>query len=188
MSKKWIILDRDGTLILDKNYLGNPDGVELLPNVSKGLLRLGQFGYKFVVVSNQSGVGRGYFTKNDMDAVNKRVSELLFSGGVVIEGFYSCPHLPEEKCLCRKPEIGLVESAAKELNFRLDEVLCVIGDKESDIKLASNIGVMSLLLATGYGKHEYERGIRGTYFAQDMLGVSDLLISLAKDDIVEQNN
>lgn len=184
MSKKWIILDRDGTVIVDKNYLGDPDKVELLPNVAAGLLRLSRLGYKFVVVSNQSGVARGYFTQDDMNRVNKRVSELLLSDGIVIEGFYSCTHLPETKCKCRKPEAGLVESAAKDLNFSFEDILCVIGDKEADVKLASKIGTVSVLLSTGYGRREYDRGVRGTYFAQDMLCASDLLISLVKDDIV----
>lgn len=174
--KRWIILDRDGTVIEDKNYLSDPGGAELLPNAAEGLSKLAEAGYKFVVVTNQSGVGRGYYRESDMNAVNSRVKELLEEKGVTIEGFYCCTHRPDENCGCRKPKGGLAELAASELGFELRDVLCVIGDKESDIKLADNIGAKSVLVMTGYGKSEAESGVGADIRACDLKDAARIII------------
>ena len=105
---KYIILDRDGTLIEEKNYLHDPDQVSLLPGVIEGLKKLASAGYKFIVLTNQSGIGRGYFKESDMFAVNERLSFILSSEGIEITKFYYCPHKPEEGCRCRKPKPGMV--------------------------------------------------------------------------------
>lgn len=88
MSRRWLLLDRDGTLIAEKHYLHDPAQVEVLPGVLEGLLRLRKAGYKFAVLTNQSGIGRGYYSKADMDAVHRRLAGLLAAGGVGIEGFF----------------------------------------------------------------------------------------------------
>ena len=160
--KKWIILDRDGTLIKDKNYLHDPNGAELTEGAADGLRLLAKMGYKFVVLTNQSGIGRGYFTEDEMNAVHLRVDEMLACAGVRVEGWFHCPHKPADGCSCRKPAAGLAVEAQRKLGFRREDIAFVMGDKQSDVELAEALGAPSVLLMTGYGASEYERGVRGT--------------------------
>ncbi|MGD9639814.1 MAG: D-glycero-alpha-D-manno-heptose-1,7-bisphosphate 7-phosphatase, partial [Synergistaceae bacterium] len=150
-NNKFIILDRDGTIIQDKNYLHDPDQVFLLPGVVKGLKKLSHKGFKFIVLTNQSGIGRGYFKESDMFLVNDRLSAILSEEGIRITRFYYCPHKPEEECRCRKPRLGMVHDACSELGLTIEDICCVIGDKKSDVELADNIGAASVLVLTGYG-------------------------------------
>lgn len=148
--RRFVLLDRDGTIIVDKNYLSDPAGVELLPGAAEGLLLLQKSGFGLVVVTNQSGIGRGYYSIQDMDAVNKRMCLLLADSGIVFDGIYFCPHGPHDKCDCRKPLPGMALRAAAELGFEL-ELAVVIGDKAADLDLARAIGARSVLVRTGYG-------------------------------------
>lgn len=165
---RWIILDRDGTLIREKNYLHEPEEAELVPGAAEGLRLLAEAGYRFAVVTNQSGIGRGYYTEKDMCAVHKRIEEMLAEHGVRVEGWFHCPHVPEENCGCRKPERGLVDRAAAALGFELSEIAAVIGDKECDIMLAKTLEVPSVLVMSGYGRAEYAKGARGDLNCEDM--------------------
>ncbi|MBN2450480.1 MAG: HAD family hydrolase [Lentisphaeria bacterium] len=143
-------LDRDGTLIVEKNYLADPAGVELLPGVPAGLRRLRELGYALVVVTNQSGVGRGYFRAADVEAVHGRLRELLAAEGVRLDGIYWCPHRPEEGCRCRKPAPGLIEQACRDAGWDLRRSV-VIGDKACDIEQGKACGLRTILVTTGYG-------------------------------------
>lgn len=160
--KKWIILDRDGTLIKEKEYLHDPDGAELTEGAAEGLRTLAKLGYRFIVLTNQSGIGRGYFTEDEMNAVHLRVNEMLACAGVSVDGWFHCPHKPSDGCSCRKPAIGLVREAQKKLRFDAADIAFVMGDKRSDIELAEALDAPSVLLMTGYGASEYARGVRGT--------------------------
>lgn len=144
------LLDRDGTLIVEKDYLADPDGVELEAGAAAALRTLAKLGLVLVVVSNQSGIGRGYFTRARADAVNARVDELLSAEGVEIAGWYLCPHAPDEACCCRKPLPGLAHAAAAELGLDLQRSF-VIGDKPADVGLARAVGATGLLVLTGHG-------------------------------------
>ena len=137
--KKAVFLDRDNTLIYDPGYIHEPEKVRLLEGVPEGLKLLKDAGFLLVVVSNQSGIGRGYFEEEDFWAVNRRLQELLKPCGVQIDAFYFCPHRPDENCSCRKPKTGMVERAAEELGIDVSESV-VIGDKDSDVELAFNCG------------------------------------------------
>lgn len=174
--RKWLILDRDGTLIQEKNYLHDPEGVVIYPEVIKGLCKLKESGYKFVVVTNQSGIGRGYYTENDLKAVNLRISSLLKEYGIEIAGYYHCPHVPGYGCSCRKPAAGLISTAASELGFDISDIAYVIGDKKSDVELAENIGVPSVLVKTGYGAEEYENGASPAFAVQDFNEAADVIL------------
>lgn len=145
VKKKALFLDRDGTLIVDRDYLGDPDGVELLPGVGAALRKAREAGFLLVVVSNQSGVGRGYFPESAIAAVNARMAEYLAEEGVEIDGFYHCPHRPDEGCSCRKPEPGMIEAAVHDLGIDASASF-VIGDKESDVLLAKYTGARGVLL------------------------------------------
>jgi D-glycero-D-manno-heptose 1,7-bisphosphate phosphatase len=140
-----VFLDRDGTLIEDRDYLDDPAGVELLPGVNEWLPRLRDAGYLLVVVTNQSGIGRGYFTKEDYLRVTERMVEAL---PVPLDGIYYCPHAPEQSCECRKPAPDLLFRAAAELGVEL-AASWMIGDTERDVLAGLNAGCRAVLIGDG---------------------------------------
>jgi D-glycero-D-manno-heptose 1,7-bisphosphate phosphatase len=151
-------LDRDGTLIVERNYLADPAGVELLPGAAAGLRRLAEAGYALVLVTNQSGIARGLFGDADFGAVQRRMAELLAAEGVRLDGVYHCPHHPDFSgpCTCRKPAPGLFVRAAAELG--LDPARSVyIGDRLADVLAAGELGGRAFLVRTGYGDAERDR-------------------------------
>lgn len=150
-SKRYVLLDRDGTVIVDKHYLSDPAGVELLPGAAEGLGRMRDMGFGLAVLSNQSGVGRGYFDQASVEACNLRLKELLAGRGVDVDGFYCCPHGPDEGCRCRKPAPGLMEQAAEELGFDPGRSW-MIGDKCADMGLGRAVGAATILVLTGKGE------------------------------------
>lgn len=139
MSRPWLLLDRDDTIIDDPGYLSDPAGLVFLPGALEGLAAFHKAGWPLVVISNQSGLGRGYFTLADLEAVHFRFRELLAEGGVELAGIYFCPHAPTEACDCRKPEPGLAQLAASDLGLDLAQAV-MVGDKESDLELGRRIG------------------------------------------------
>lgn len=155
-TKAVVLLDRDGTINIDYGYLSDPSGVVLIDGAAEAVKRLNDRGIKAVVVSNQSGVGRGYFTDEDVSAVNKRLSDLLGERGARMDGIYYCPHRPDEECGCRKPKAGLFMKAAREQGIDAVPVY-VVGDKASDVGLARNIGARSVLVLTGCGPEELKK-------------------------------
>lgn len=167
--KKFVLLDRDGTIIVDKHYLCDPEGVELIPNAAEGLKKIQSLGYGLIILTNQSGIGRGYYSEKQMHAVNARMLELLNSGGVSIDGIYFCPHSPDQSCNCRKPETGMIEAAKKDFPINTSESY-VIGDKACDINCGKNAGTRSILVRTGKGlKSEATIGSEADYVADDLL-------------------
>jgi histidinol-phosphate phosphatase family protein len=145
-----VFLDRDGTLIIDKDYLSDPDGVCLEHGVVDGLAMLAGYGHPLVVLSNQSGIGRGLFPESDAHRVNARVADLLRAQGIEILAWYLCPHAPEAMCDCRKPLPGMALAASRDWNLELAGSY-VIGDKISDLELADAIGATGILVTTGHG-------------------------------------
>ena len=136
--KKACFLDRDGVLIEDRNYLSDPAGVVLCPHVPEALRLLRVHDYLLIVVSNQSGIARGYFTKNDLRRVENRLNELLAEHGIFLDDVFYCFHHPKGaipeyavKCTCRKPEPGMLLQAAQKHGIDLKQSL-MIGDKVSD--------------------------------------------------------
>lgn len=156
-----VFLDRDGTVIVEKHYLHDPAGVELLPGAAEGLKRMAALGLKLVLVSNQSGVGRGYFGRGDVERVHGRLVELLSAQGVRLDGFYICPHAPAKvsgvECSCRKPRPGLIERACAELALDAGASF-VVGDKPCDVDLGLVVNATTILVTTGYGAAHAEAG------------------------------
>jgi D-sedoheptulose 7-phosphate isomerase len=148
--RRFVVLDRDGTIIIERHYLSDPHQVELVSGAAKGLRRMGEMGLGLVVITNQSAIGRGLFDSGQLDLIHQRLCELLEGEGVHLNGIYFCPHIPEDDCSCRKPRTGLLELAAKELDFN-PQVCFVIGDKPSDIELGQGVGATTFLVRTGYG-------------------------------------
>lgn len=169
-----VFLDRDGTVIVERHYLSDPDSVDLLPGAVEGLRRIRDLGLPMVLVTNQSGVGRGYFGRDAVERVHGRLLDLLATQGVGLSAIYSCPHKPEEGCGCRKPLPGLIERAAAELD--LDLAACfVIGDKPCDIDLGLLVNATTFLVRTGYGAKHVEEGTCHPHFV-----VSDLAEAAAR--------
>ncbi len=153
-----LLVDRDGTLIVDKYYLADPDQVELIEGSAGALRAARSLGYKIIIVSNQSGVAKGYHTLDAVKQVNERLLQLLGAEGVQPDGVYFCPHhvsqgtVPEFsiECDCRKPSPGMAERAALELGLDLRKSV-VVGDSQVDLGLGRVIGARPILVRTGYG-------------------------------------
>lgn len=178
--KRYALLDRDGTIIEEAHYLSDPDGVVLIPGVGPALVRLIEAGFGLVVVSNQSGVGRGYYDEAAMDRVNRRMADLLAEQGVIFDGIYCCVHAPEEDCACRKPKSGLVDRAAADLDFDPSRGF-VVGDHLSDIGLARAIGAQAFYVLTGHGRDAVDRAVDLADHVVDSL-VEAVEIVLSQED------
>lgn len=142
-----VFLDRDGTLIQDVNYAADEEQVVLLPGVAEALLVMRELGFKLIVISNQSGVGRGIISPEQAAAVHSRFVLLMHQSGVALDGVYYCPHEPSARCECRKPLPGLVLLAAREHSIDLTRSVFV-GDKQTDMETGMNAGIHSLLLTS----------------------------------------
>lgn len=151
-----VFLDRDGTLIVERHYLGDPAGVTLEDGVVEGLHHLRGARARIAVVTNQSGIARGYFTPATVAAIHAEVDRQLAREGLHLDGWYVCPHGPQDGCRCRKPAPGLVETACRDLVAKdsaardgaCEPAGCfVIGDKPSDIDLAARVGGTGILVS-----------------------------------------
>lgn len=146
-----VFLDRDGTLIAEKNYLHRPEDVEIFPGVGGALKRLSDAGFRLFMVSNQSGVGRGYFTLADVDRVNEHLAHELARAGVCFEKIYIAPEAPDQPSRGRKPSPQFLFDARDEFGLNLAASF-MVGDKLIDLECGWNAGVKeSILVRTGYG-------------------------------------
>lgn len=179
MAYQAVFLDRDGTINEEAGYLDHPDRFKLLPRAGEAIRLLNRSGLKAVVVTNQSGVARGYFPESMVLKIHRRMEDLLKEEGAYLDGIYYCPHHPDVgeppyrmRCGCRKPETGLVDLAIKKLNIDCS-ISYSVGDRMADIEFGRRIKARSILVLTGYGRKEWDlnRG-RGTvapdHAAQDL--------------------
>jgi heptosyltransferase-2 len=143
-----IFLDRDGTLNEDPGYLRCASDLKLLPGVAAALARLKSAGARLVVVTNQSGVGRGFLTLKDLEAIHARLEGLLEQRHAALDAIYFCPHHPDDGCRCRKPATGMIDRAVSELQVDLRKAY-LIGDHASDMQLAKAVGVTAILVTSG---------------------------------------
>jgi D-glycero-D-manno-heptose 1,7-bisphosphate phosphatase len=162
MANRAVFLDRDGTLNEEVGYVNHLERFVLLPQVGQAIRLLNEHGFRAVVITNQSGVARGYFPESLIHQVHQKMQDLLKKEGARVDGVYYCPHHPDigsppyrQKCRCRKPATGLVEDAVKELDIDCSRSY-VIGDRGVDIEFAPQIGAKGILVLTGYGKGEWE--------------------------------
>ena len=168
--KKAVFLDRDGVIIEQVAYLSRPEQVALIPGAVEALETIHRHGDYAVVISNQSGVGRGYFTAADVDAVHARIEELLAERGEHVDAYYYCPHAPDEECSCRKPSPEMILRAAERFGVNVASSL-MLGDRMSDLKCGVNAGcASSVLVLTGYGEEQAPKAREaGFAVARDML-------------------
>ena len=164
MAEKFaVFLDRDGTINEDTGYIDSPEKLVIIRGASDAIKKLNENEFGVIVISNQSGVGRGYFSKEAAEEVNKKLVKILNKGGAHIDGIYYCPHHPDDNCDCRKPRTGLIEMAKGDLNLDIKKSY-VVGDKVSDIELAMNAGAKAILVLTGRGTDERNRLIRQPHY------------------------
>ena len=156
--RRLALLDRDGTIIVEKKFLADPEGVELVPGAAAAIRRLNDAGWLVAIVTNQSGVGRGYYTLPQMHATNARVVEVLARAGARIDTVEFCPHHPlagdpvlRRVCDCRKPRPGQAFAAACHLGASVTGSVTV-GDRLVDVNLGRGLGAFGVLVLTGYGR------------------------------------
>lgn len=172
---KAIFIDRDGTLNEDPGYVHKIEDFKLLPGVVEALNLL-KNDFKFVIISNQSGIGRGYYKEKDFHKFNNKLVEELKKQNIIIEKTYFCPHTPEENCSCRKPSITFIKQAEKEFNLNLKESF-VIGDHPHDIELGKNANCKTIYLLTGHGKrHKKEIKDKPDFIADNLLEAARWII------------
>lgn len=168
-SRPGVFIDRDGTLTEEVGYVNHPKRLRLLPRAAQAIRALNAAGVAAVVVTNQAGVARGYFSEEVLHAVNAELVAQLKQAGAHLDGIYVCPHHPTEgqppyrmDCDCRKPKPGLLLRAAAELGLDLG-ACAVVGDRPSDLVAAGAVGARSVFVLTGYGLGEWE--YRRAHFA-----------------------
>lgn len=176
-----VFLDRDGVLNEDKKYASDPKIAKLLPGVASAIKRLNDAEMAVVVVSNQSGVARGFHTEDDTKRFNAELDAQLRAKGARVDGWYFCPHLPEgtvqeyaKKCECRKPKAGMLMQAAREHCIDLAKSY-LVGDKESDIAAGAAAGVQTVLVGAGLMIENPQ--LAPTYRASDLAGAVEFILS-----------
>jgi len=171
--RRFVLLDRDGTINRERHYLSDPDQLELCPNAGPGLRRMLELGLGLIVVTNQSGIARGYFNEARLREIHERLRQMLRIEGVLLHGIYACPHAPDEACPCRKPGTALAERAAADFGFDLSECF-MIGDKACDIELGQAVNASTLLVRTGYGSKS-EADTTAQHVVDDLLEASRVI-------------
>jgi heptosyltransferase-2 len=176
-----VFLDRDGTLNHDPGYITSPGQFELFPGVPEALARLKRAGARLIVVTNQSGVARGFLSRDDLDAVHRKLKRLLEDAGAALDAIYFCPHHPDDGCECRKPNRGLIDQAVREWGMDLDRSY-LIGDHIRDIELAKRIKARSILVTTGVVSPPEAEGLKTSgptpdWIAANLREAADWLLS-----------
>jgi D-glycero-D-manno-heptose 1,7-bisphosphate phosphatase len=146
-------LDRDGTVAEEVGYLNHLSRFRLLGGAGAAIRRLNEASIPVVVITNQSGVGRGYFPESLVSQVHARMADELKRDGARLDGVYYCPHVSRDACPCRKPKTGMLDAAARDLGLALGRSF-VVGDRHGDVQLAERAGARSILVRTGYGEGE----------------------------------
>ena len=180
--KRAVFFDRDGTLNEEREYLASPEGLTMLGGAVDAVKIVNKAALMAVVITNQSGVGRGYFGRGDVEAVNGRLRALVGEGGGRIDGVYYCPHRPDEGCECRKPATGLIRQASGDLGIDPTRSY-VVGDKVADIEMAWACGAKGVLVLTGYGKEQ--RGLLKAppdFIASDVLKAAQWIVEDMKGE------
>ncbi|MBN2076585.1 MAG: D-glycero-beta-D-manno-heptose 1,7-bisphosphate 7-phosphatase [Dehalococcoidales bacterium] len=189
MNNKAVFLDRDGTIAKDVPYCKNPEQLHLFPDAAESIRNLNEAGYKVILVTNQSGIGRGFLTEEDLARVHRKMKADLQKSGATIDDIYYCPHHPDEHCNCRKPNSGMLEKAITEHEIDISNSF-FIGDKYTDMEAANSAGVKAILVPrTEPELHElHERnGFRGTldFVSPEISGAARWVLSnsIKADDL-----
>lgn len=172
---KAVFLDRDGVINIDYGYVYEIDKLEFIPRAVEGLKLLQEAGFKLIIITSQSGIGRGYYKEEDYHHFMKHMYKKLEEQDVKIDADYFCPHAPEANCNCRKPKKALFEKAVKEHDIALKESY-LIGDKTSDIKAGENIGCKTILVKTGKGGNDKRFEVKPDFIAKDLYEAAEWIV------------
>jgi D-glycero-D-manno-heptose 1,7-bisphosphate phosphatase len=185
--RRAVFLDRDGTVNQEREYLHRIEEFEFIPGVPAALARLREAGFLLVVVTNQSGVARGYYDLAAVDRLHRHVDGELAQSGAAVDGWYCCPHHPSvgggegDSCSCRKPLPGMIMQAADELG--IDRAASyMVGDKLIDVEAALAAGCTPILVRTGYGSDEEGRLPQGVAVVDDLPAAAALIIAMGDND------
>ncbi|MBI5241987.1 MAG: D-glycero-beta-D-manno-heptose 1,7-bisphosphate 7-phosphatase [Elusimicrobia bacterium] len=177
-----VFLDRDGVVIKEVDYLSRPDQLKLIPGSARAIAKLRQAGFRAVVITNQSGVARGYLTLKTLRAVHSLLARKLKAKGADLDGIYYCPHLPsgagKRGCSCRKPELGMLRKAQK--RFKLDlSASYFVGDTTTDTLTAKRAGCTAILVRTGKAGRDGIYRARPHKTCMDLAAAADWIIKKA---------
>jgi len=172
-----VFVDRDGTIIKERSYLADPDGVSLVPGTVSALANLHSAGFAVVIVTNQSGIALGLYREADYEAVAARLTQVLADAGVRVDSVEHCSHHPDVTgpCECRKPATGMHRRAAAALGLDLARSYCV-GDKLTDVLPAAELGGRGILVRTGYGREHESTVPDGVRVVDDLHAAADLIL------------
>lgn len=179
--RRAVFLDRDGTINIEKDYLYRIADLEFVPGAAEAVRMLNDSGYFVVVVTNQSGVARGYYTEEDVEILHRHIGRELEKSGARIDAWLYCPHHPDGRgsyalpCKCRKPLPGMLKEAARRFNIDLDASI-MIGDKLADISAGQAAGCRTILVRTGYGTEEESLVSDSTCVFDDLLSAARSLV------------
>lgn len=177
MKRRGVFLDRDGVINEEVSYLSSPEQLRLIPGAAQAIQVLNQMGIPTIVVTNQAGVARGYFSEAQVDVIHRALSDLLAAQGASVDRYYYCPHHPTEgrgpyrvECNCRKPKPGMLLQASEEFDLELGQCY-LVGDNVLDIEAGQRVGARSILALTGYGEtlwSSWSAPLRPDYVARDL--------------------
>jgi D-glycero-D-manno-heptose 1,7-bisphosphate phosphatase len=174
---KAVFLDRDGVINIDKGYIHRIEDFEFIPGSLKGLKILKQKGFLLIIVTNQSGIGREYYSEKEYTVLKTEFHNLLSAQGIKITAEYFCPHAPEDICECRKPSPFFIKKAIKE--FQIDKTESFfIGDKTSDIQAGKDAGVRTVLVKTGKAGTDKKCKVKPDYVCEDLPAAAELISRL----------
>ncbi|NQU09273.1 D-glycero-beta-D-manno-heptose 1,7-bisphosphate 7-phosphatase [bacterium] len=172
-----VFLDRDGVLMEDSNYVGRVERVTVIPGVPRALKRLQDAGFRLLVVTNQSGVGRGYFPRPAVDQIHAHLDAEFGRAGARVDRYYVCPHRPDAGCDCRKPQPRFLVEAAREFGLDLGRSY-MVGDRPGDIQAGLNAGTRTVLVLTGAGRETLAAGtVQPSRVVADLSDAADWILA-----------
>ena len=169
--QKIAFLDRDGVIIYDHGYMHDTEKITILPNVIEGLHELKKLGYLFIIISNQAGVGRNYFTKEAAEQFHSKVLQCLSDNNIEIGHSYFCYHIPTDNCECRKPNIGMFEQAAADFSVDIEKSI-MVGDKDADTTFGNSANLKTFRIKG----NQYPTTVQATHEVVDLLEVAQILL------------
>jgi D-glycero-D-manno-heptose 1,7-bisphosphate phosphatase len=180
VTRRFALVDRDGTINEERHHLAAPDEVALIPGSADALVRLRDLGFGIVVVTNQAEVGRGNLERTELDRINQRLRALLADDGATVDAIEVCPHRPEDACECRKPKPGMALRAAERFGFDPGSSV-VIGDHLADLEMGRAIGATTILVRTGHGSEaEPDVGDLADYVTDDLVSAAAIIAALVE--------
>jgi len=178
--RRAVFLDRDGTITEEGDWAAKTDPPRLIPGAVEALARIQAAGFELFVVTNQSGVARGYYTEADVETFHQRMRKIFAEAGVRFAEIAYCPHMPDSGCACRKPDTGFLADAAERYGIDLARSF-VVGDQSTDIEMGLRNGCRTLLVRTGFGGHVGKAGPKPDFVVDNIVEAADRILQGSED-------